>query len=157
MNRRRGGRSRRDRYGIDEEEGKNGEDASTPYQLHTEAATSVSRPQEPPATAVINKGVVSRREDAPATTTASVASLRRPGIVDTDAVPEEVEPLTPSNNNNNNQDVFRDEPEGDDDGDDDGESYIDYDMTLQELMYSTSSFYAIVVPGKLLRDDLVFG
>lgn len=154
MNRRRGGRSRQDRYGKGDEE-KHGEDASTPYSLHTEGTTLVGRPQEPPSVLGVNHSVV-RSKDAPPSTTASVSALHRPGVVDTDSIPaEETEPLTPSNNNNNNsRDIFRDEPEddGDDDDDDDGESYVDYDMTLQELMYSTSSFYAIVVPGTLLLD-----
>jgi hypothetical protein len=157
MNRRHGGgRSRRDRYGIDEDENHGENTASTPYTLHTEGRTSqsVGRQQEPSAS-VRSSTKESLLPSSTATTTPLASSLHRPGVLDTDDVipPEEVEPLTPSNNNNNgssnnNRDIFRDEPEDDDDDDDDGESYVDYDMTLQELMYSTSSFYAIVVPGK---------
>ena len=65
----------------------------------------------------------------------------------------EQEPLSPpSQNPNNSNDIFRDEPEGDgeeDVDDDDDDSYEEREMTLQELMYSSSSFYAIVVPGKI--------
>eukprot|EP00529_Nitzschia_sp_RCC80_P012003 CAMPEP_0113505560 /NCGR_PEP_ID=MMETSP0014_2-20120614/35391_1 /TAXON_ID=2857 /ORGANISM="Nitzschia sp." /LENGTH=561 /DNA_ID=CAMNT_0000400899 /DNA_START=164 /DNA_END=1850 /DNA_ORIENTATION=- /assembly_acc=CAM_ASM_000159 len=58
----------------------------------------------------------------------------------------EYEPLSPSRNPNaGRNDIFRDEPEHDDD-DDDEEDPMVYEMTLQELLYSTSAFYAIVVP-----------
>jgi hypothetical protein len=40
------------------------------------------------------------------------------------------------------QEIFRDE-ESEGDEEDDG-----FDMSLSELLYSTSSFYAILVPGK---------
>jgi hypothetical protein len=39
-------------------------------------------------------------------------------------------------------DIFRDESDNDDDG---------FDISLAELLYSTSSFYAIVVPGRASR------
>lgn len=63
----------------------------------------------------------------------------------------EQEPLSPPSQNPNNNDIFRDEPEGDEENDeeedeDDDDSYEEREMTLQELMYSSSSFYAIVVP-----------
>eukprot|EP00531_Pseudo-nitzschia_arenysensis_P001314 CAMPEP_0116145350 /NCGR_PEP_ID=MMETSP0329-20121206/16541_1 /TAXON_ID=697910 /ORGANISM="Pseudo-nitzschia arenysensis, Strain B593" /LENGTH=553 /DNA_ID=CAMNT_0003640939 /DNA_START=140 /DNA_END=1801 /DNA_ORIENTATION=- len=57
-------------------------------------------------------------------------------------VDEERLPLTPSRRKKR-PDIFRDESGGDDD---DAESYEEREMTLQELMYSSSSFYAIVVP-----------
>ncbi len=57
-------------------------------------------------------------------------------------VDEERLPLTPSRRKKR-PDIFRDEAGGADD-----ESYEEREMTLQELMYSSSSFYAIVVPGK---------
>jgi len=39
-------------------------------------------------------------------------------------------------------DIFRDESDDDEDG---------FDISLAELLYSTSSFYAIVVPGRASR------
>jgi len=60
-----------------------------------------------------------------------------------DSINSEREPLSPSRDPNTN-DIFRDEPEVDEEDDDD--SYEEREMTLQELMYSSSSFYAIVVP-----------
>mmetsp|Transcript_19870 Transcript_19870/g.43152 ORF Transcript_19870/g.43152 Transcript_19870/m.43152 type:complete len:580 (-) Transcript_19870:258-1997(-) len=62
-------------------------------------------------------------------------------------VDEERLPLSPSRAVIPHPELFRDESEGDnaaDSGDD--ESYEEREMTLQELMYSSSSFYAIVVP-----------
>ena len=59
------------------------------------------------------------------------------------ATNEETVPLSPPRENNGRPDIFRDENNGDD-GDD--ESYVEGEMSLQELMYSSSSFYAIVVP-----------
>jgi len=59
--------------------------------------------------------------------------------------------LSPCRDPNSNE-IFRDEPTStndeneNDDGDDDDDSYEEREMTLQELMYSSSSFYAIVVP-----------
>jgi hypothetical protein len=41
--------------------------------------------------------------------------------------------------------IFRDESDDDEDG---------FDMSLAELLYSTSSFYAIVVPGMAIRHAL---
>lgn len=58
---------------------------------------------------------------------------------------EETVPLSPARRKKR-PDIFRDESGGDDD--DEG-SYEEREMTLQELMYSSSSFYAIVVPGEL--------
>jgi len=55
---------------------------------------------------------------------------------------EETVPLSPSRRKKR-PDIFRDESGGDDD--DEG-SYEEREMTLQELMYSSSSFYAIVMP-----------
>lgn len=52
------------------------------------------------------------------------------------------------------QEIFRDEESEGEYDDDDG-----FDMSLSELLYSTSSFYAIVVPGKkdfVLVSDLKF-
>ena len=60
-----------------------------------------------------------------------------------DATDEERVPLSPSRKMGKRPDIFRDENE-----DDDAESYEEHEMTLQELMYSSSSFYAIVVPGE---------
>ena len=57
---------------------------------------------------------------------------------------EEQVPLSPSRRSKRS-DIFRDETGGDDDDD---ASYEEREMTLQELMYSSSSFYAIVVPGE---------
>ena len=60
-----------------------------------------------------------------------------------DATQEEQVPLSPSRRSAaGRSDIFRDES-----GDDD-ESYEEREMTLQELLYSSSSFYAIVVPGE---------
>jgi hypothetical protein len=135
MSRRRaaaGSSSRRDRYGIDDEQKIDETDAAAaPYQLATdEVATEV---QEESVFQKLGKwaGFAS---DASKTTTATDSN-------------DEQQPLSPRGNNNS-QDVFRDEPGGDDDDDED-ESLEGYDMTLQELMYSTSSFYAIVVPGTI--------
>mmetsp|Transcript_18366 Transcript_18366/g.42370 ORF Transcript_18366/g.42370 Transcript_18366/m.42370 type:complete len:563 (+) Transcript_18366:161-1849(+) len=61
-----------------------------------------------------------------------------------DAVDEERVPLSPSRAIASRPDIFRDESAGNED--DDAESYEEREMTLQELMYSSSSFYAIVVP-----------
>ena len=61
-----------------------------------------------------------------------------------DATDEERVPLSPSRPTVKRSDIFRDENE------DDAESYEEHEMTLQELMYSSSSFYAIVVPGEYL-------
>jgi len=58
----------------------------------------------------------------------------------------EREPLSPSQDRNNVTDIFRDESGGDEEDGDDDDSYEEQEMTLQELMYSSSSFYAIVVP-----------
>ena len=74
-------------------------------------------------------------------------------IVDDEDANSEREPLSPCRDPNSNE-IFRDEPTStndeneNDDGDDDDDSYEEREMTLQELMYSSSSFYAIVVPGK---------
>ena len=58
-------------------------------------------------------------------------------------------PLSPSRAVIPHPEMFRNESEGDNAADaDDDESYEEREMTLQELMYSSSSFYAIVVPGK---------
>ena len=70
------------------------------------------------------------------------------GHDDDDNEGNEYEPLSPSRNPNaGRNDIFRDEPKHDDDDDD--EDPMVYEMTLQELLYSTSAFYAIVVPGTL--------
>jgi presenilin 1 len=61
----------------------------------------------------------------------------------TDGGDEEQVPLSPSRKSKR-PDIFRDENKAGEDDDD--ESYIEREMTLQELMYSSSSFYAIVVP-----------
>jgi len=72
-------------------------------------------------------------------------------IVDDEDANSEREPLSPCRDPNSNE-IFRDEPTStndeneNDDGDDDDDSYEEREMTLQELMYSSSSFYAIVVP-----------
>ena len=63
----------------------------------------------------------------------------------TNGVDEEQVPLSPSRKSKR-PDIFRDESKAGEDDDD--ESYIEREMTLQELMYSSSSFYAIVVPGE---------
>lgn len=55
---------------------------------------------------------------------------------------EERVPLSPSRRAKK-ADIFRDESGVDDDA-----SYEEREMSLQELLYSSSSFYAIVVPGK---------
>lgn len=57
---------------------------------------------------------------------------------------EEQVPLSPPRGNSGRHEIFRDETDRTDD-DDDG-SYEEREMTLEELMYSSSSFYAIVVP-----------
>lgn len=62
------------------------------------------------------------------------------------AANEERVPLSPSRSGVRNADIFRDETGASDD--DDAESYEEQEMTLQELMYSSSSFYAIVTPGE---------
>jgi hypothetical protein len=165
MNRRRGeGRSssrrRRDRYGVDEDEGKfEDEDVVTPYQLATDEATpavGVAEAADTAAPAAIDPEPIA--EENPSTGKSFFSRLGEKSkkimaAVNSDFVADESEPLTPRNNNN--RDIFRDEPEGgEDDDDDDDESLEGYDMTLQELIYSTSSFYAIVVPGKFLRIKL---
>ena len=63
-----------------------------------------------------------------------------------DADDEERLPLTPSRRTAKRPDIFRDESAPNED--DDADSYEEREMTLQELMYSSSSFYAIVVPGE---------
>jgi len=60
-----------------------------------------------------------------------------------DAVEERV-PLSPSRAVIRHPEMFRDESDGGDAQDD--ASYEEREMSLQELMYSSSSFYAIVVP-----------
>jgi len=52
-------------------------------------------------------------------------------------------PLSPSRAIIKHPEIFRDESG---ENDDDAESYEEREMTLQELMYSSSSFYAIVIP-----------
>ena len=59
---------------------------------------------------------------------------------------EEQVPLSPSRAMIRHPDIFRDESEDTTDKDDD--SYEEREMSLQELLYSSSSFYAIVVPGE---------
>lgn len=59
----------------------------------------------------------------------------------TNSSEEEKVPLSPSRRTKRS-DVFRDESEMGDD------EYEEHEMSLQELLYSSSSFYAIVVPGK---------
>ena len=49
----------------------------------------------------------------------------------------------------NRDGVFRDDSASDDGSE-------GFEMSLAELLYSTSSFYAIVVPGKHRRDDSSF-
>ena len=127
MSRRRAGgsSSRRDRYGIGDEEKIDETDAAAaPYQLATD---------EQVVTEVQAESVFQKLGKWAGFATSN----------------DEQQPLSPrgGTSNNNNQDVFRDEPSGDEDDDDEDESLEGYDMTLQELMYSTSSFYAIVVPG----------
>ena len=63
-----------------------------------------------------------------------------------DGIDDESVPLSPPRENVRNPDIFRDE--SGDNNDDDADSYEEREMTLQELMYSVSSFYAIVVPGE---------
>jgi hypothetical protein len=146
MSRRRTGRSsRRDRYGIEEMEAKvdDTDVASAPYQLATDdgdIAPVTGAPRDPTPTSAEHKNEENGQES-------SLWKLGRLGKKSNeDAVPDEEEPLSPQNH----QEVFNDEPESrqsEDDDDDDDDSLEGYDMTLQELMYSTSSFYAIVVPG----------
>jgi hypothetical protein len=45
------------------------------------------------------------------------------------------------------QDIFRDETGSEEEEE---EYEYDYAMSLSELLYSTSSFYAIIVPGELI-------
>jgi hypothetical protein len=158
MSRRRGGRSsRKDRYGTDDDVKIDDTDvASAPYQLATDDGTApmVGAPRDPTPTA----GDSSKEERS------SLWKFGRRNKSENDSteeVPSEEEPLSPQNN----QDVFTDEmateeddeavnnERGDDGDEDDDDSLEGYDMTLQELMYSTSSFYAIVVPGTLQRND----
>lgn len=61
-----------------------------------------------------------------------------------DVIDEERVPLSPSHAIVRHPEIFRDEPEGGDATDD--SSYEEREMSLQELLYSSSSFYAIVVP-----------
>lgn len=81
-------------------------------------------------------------EDAETAQSASVDDVGEDSI---DNGNSEREPLSPCRDPNSN-DIFRDEPNTNDDDDDDDDSYEEREMTLQELMYSSSSFYAIVVP-----------
>ena len=60
----------------------------------------------------------------------------------TNSSEEEKVPLSPSRRTKRS-DIFRDESEMGDDA-----SYEEHEMSLQELLYSSSSFYAVVVPGK---------
>jgi hypothetical protein len=157
MSRRRGGRSSRaDRYGMGDNQKVDEDDnvvGSAPYQLATEDGTApalpVGAPPDPTPTLSVANSATEQRS--------SLWDLGRrkktenPSVQD---VPSEEEPLSPQNND----DVFHDEPvdgdgdavnveRGNENDDDDDDSLEGYDMTLQELMYSTSSFYAIVVPG----------
>ncbi len=149
MSRRRVGRpSRRDRYGIDDEEKLDETNveapaAVTPYQLATDDGVSpvVGAPRDPTPTAADNAEKPSMLWKL---------GRRKSPSGNGDITPDEVEPLSPQAAN---PEVFEDEPEdddddGNDDDDDDDDSLEGYDLTLQELMYSTSSFYAIVIPGK---------
>jgi hypothetical protein len=163
MSRRRGGRSSRtDRYGENE----NVDDiqvGTAPYQLATDdgatPAPAVGAPPEPTTTLSDANSNTEQRS--------SLWQFGRgkfPENTRTGEVPSEEEPLSPQNN----EGPFIDEPEdeddqaingergneNEDDGDDD--SLEGYDMTLQELMYSTSSFYAIVVPGIVCCMCLLF-
>ncbi|KAL3938214.1 MAG: hypothetical protein SGARI_001830 [Bacillariaceae sp.] len=143
MSRRRTGRSsRRDRYGIEETEAKVDETENTPYTLATDdGAMAPGAPRDPTPTSAENKTEADGQQS-------SLWKLGRRKNQVEDAAPDEAEPLSPQNN----QEVFNDEPgnsQGGDDDDDDDESLEGYDMTLQELMYSTSSFYAIVVPERV--------
>ena len=146
MSRRRTGRSsRRDRYGIEETEAKAEDAENTPYTLATDdGGMTPGAPRDPTPTSAEHKTEADGQQQS------SLWKLGRRKNQVEDAAPDEEEPLSPQNN----QEVFNDEP-GDSQGgaadDDDDESLEGYDMTLQELMYSASSFYAIVVPGKLLR------
>ncbi|KAG7342281.1 presenilin [Nitzschia inconspicua] len=146
MSRRRGIRSsRRDRYGPEEDEKVDETDIATaPYLLATDDGTApaLGPPRDPTPLAAHNSS------EEPS----SLWKLGRRKKSENEDVSSEVEPLSPQND----QDIFRDEPENEDDGavnvergnssEDDEDSLEGYDMTLQELMYSTSSFYAIVVP-----------
>ena len=144
MSRRRTGRSsRRDRYGIEDTEAK--EDAeNTPYTLATGdgAMAAPGAPRDPTPTSAEHMTEADGQQS-------SLWKLGRRNNQGEEAAPHEEEPLSPQNN----QESFHDEPGNSQggDGDDDDDSLEGYDMTLQELMYSTSSFYAIVVPGTLLR------
>jgi hypothetical protein len=155
MSRRRGGRSSRaDRYGIgDSEQVDDMNVGSAPYQLATDDAPAPAPAEAPPEPATTSIGAYSNTESR-----FSIWEFGRQQKTEkpsTEDVPSEEEPLSPRNNN---EDVFHDEIVGEDgddlnveggneNEDDDDDSLEGYDMTLQELMYSTSSFYAIVVPG----------
>lgn len=72
---------------------------------------------------------------------------RRDPDDDWDAVYVQQDDPTPSQDSEDRfrqgaQDVFRDEEDDDDDDDEEG-----FDMSVAELLYSTSSFYAIAIPG----------
>lgn len=58
---------------------------------------------------------------------------------------EERVPLSPSRAPVQHPEIFRDEPEG---GDDE-QSYEEREISLQELMYGSSSFYELFAPGTL--------
>ena len=161
MSRRRTGRSsRRDRYGIEETEAKIDETDNrnnTPYTLATDdgavtPGAAAAAPRDPtPTSADQHKNEADGQQQQQQQPSSLWKLGRRKNNQGEDAAPDEEEPLSPQNN----QEVFNDEPGNsqggdDDDDDDDDESLEGYDMTLQELMYSTSSFYAIVVPGKWL-------
>lgn len=147
--------SRRDRYGIQTEEEKFDNEVADGY------SSSVSRlvANFQGGSAPTPTGGLDPILATPAARHANqekVSSLNRPGNDDDnnnneddddDDNGDEYAPLSPTRSNGNDQnDIFRDEPDGDDEDDD--EDDIDYEMTLQELLYSTSSFNAIVAPGR---------
>lgn len=151
MSRRRGGKSRRDRYGLDDEVKADDTDvvAAAPYQLATDermAPSAVGAPRNPTST-----NSESNNNEETKARLWKLPGHKKTQADEEDEIPDESEPLSPRNN----QEYFHDEPIGaeednDDDDEEDDESLEGYDMTLQELMYSTSSFYAIVVPGSFL-------
>jgi hypothetical protein len=162
----RSSRRRRDRYGI-EDEGKYNDDDIVPTGYSSSNRLLAS------TTAVANTATADGMDVDPVLPTPAAGSQRNStplrekvsmlyrgaGNFETDGNDNaaadddndddegnEYEPLSPTRGvGGSGNDVFRDEEA--EERDDDEESYEEYEITLQELLYSTSAFYAIVVPG----------
>lgn len=159
------GRSRADRYGIADEVERAPDNTN---DLHADAYSSTRRVAGGPAASNDNYAAAVEADPILPTPvanlankvsslfrgvgnfTATAANSNNNGNEDDgdDDEGNEYEPLSPNRaqgRNNNSNDIFRDEPTGEDDDDEDDPMV--YEMTLQELLYSTSAFYAICVPG----------